>query len=99
MLMPLDPTIRSLIAQFRRSPKWDDQLDLELIQRFWPDLVGDQLAAATKITALQGSTVVLNVPDLIWRKQLMRMKRPLLQKVNAFWDGQKITEIALTYEN
>jgi predicted nucleic acid-binding Zn ribbon protein len=97
--MSLDPAIRSLIAQFRRSPNWDDQLDLELIQRFWPDLVGDQLAAVTKITALRGSTVVLNVPDLIWRKQLMRMKRQLLQKMNELWGGRKITEIALTYEN
>jgi len=97
--MPIDPTVRSLIAQFRRSPSWDDHLDLELLQNFWPDLVGDQLAAATKITALQGSTVVLNVPDLIWRKQLMRMKKPLLQKMNELWGGQKITEIALTYEN
>jgi predicted nucleic acid-binding Zn ribbon protein len=97
--MPLDPAIRSLIAQFRRSPNWDDQLDLELIQRFWPDLVGEQLAAATKITAIYGATVVLNVPDLIWRKQLMRMKRQLLQKVNEPLSGRKITEIALTYEN
>jgi predicted nucleic acid-binding Zn ribbon protein len=97
--MPLDPSIRSLIAQFRRSPSWDDQLDLELIQRFWPDLVGEQLAAATRITALRGSTVVLNVPDLIWRKQLMRMKLQLLEKMNELWGGRRITEIALTYEN
>jgi len=39
------------------------------------------------------------VPDLIWRKQLMHMKRPLLQKMNELWGGRKITEIALTYEN
>lgn len=97
--MPLDPAILSLIAQFRRSPKWDNQLDLELIQRFWPELVGAQLAAATQIIAIHGSKVVLNVPDLIWRKQLMRMKRQLLQKINEPWGGQKITEIAITYEN
>ncbi len=97
--MPLDPVIRTLIAQFRKSPNWDNQLDLELIQRFWPDLVGDQLAAATKITAIHGSKVVLNVPDLIWRKQLMRMKRQLLQKINEPWESRKITEIAITYEN
>jgi len=95
----MDPAIRSLISQLRRSPNWDDQLDLELIQRFWPDLVGDQLAGATKITGLRGSTVVLNVPDLIWRKQLMGMKQQLLQKLNELWGGRKITEIALTYEN
>jgi hypothetical protein len=53
--MPLDPTIRSLIGQFRRSPVWDSQLDLEVIQRFWPELVGDQLAAAIKVTAIHGN--------------------------------------------
>jgi predicted nucleic acid-binding Zn ribbon protein len=97
--MPLGPEIRSLIAQFRKSPNWDNQLDLELIQRFWPDLVGEQLAAATRVTAIQGTKVVMNVPDLIWRRQLMGMKSQLLQRINEPWGGQKITEIAFTYEN
>jgi predicted nucleic acid-binding Zn ribbon protein len=97
--MSLDPAVRSLIAQFRKSPNWDNQLDLELIQRFWPDLVGEQLAAATRVTALQGTTVVMNVPDRIWRRQLMRMKGQLLQNINETWGGRKITEIAFTYEN
>jgi predicted nucleic acid-binding Zn ribbon protein len=97
--MPLDPAIRSLIGQFRRSPVWDATLDLELIQRFWPELVGEQLAAATKVTAIQGSRAVLNVPDKIWRKQLLAMKPQLLQKINEPWGGRRITEIAITYEN
>ena len=97
--MPLDPAIRSLIAQFRKSPNWDNQLDLELLQRFWPDLVGEKLAAATRITAIQGARVIMNVPDLIWRKQLMRMKPQILQKLNEPWGGRKITEIAFTNEN
>ncbi len=46
--MPLDPAIKSLIAQFRKSPEWDEHLDLELLQKLWPSLVGDQLAAATQ---------------------------------------------------
>ena len=97
--MSLDPAVRSLIAQFRKSPNWDNQLDLELLQRFWPDLVGEQLAAVTRITAIQGARVIMNVPDLIWRRQLMRMKRQILQKLNEPWGGQKITEIAFTNEN
>lgn len=97
--MPMDPTIRSLIAQFRRSDNWDNQLDLKLIQRFWPDLVGETLAGATQVTAIHGSTIVLNVPNLVWRKQLMSMKPQLLQKVNEPWGSRMITEIAFTYEN
>ena len=97
--MPLDPAIRSVIATFRRSSNWDDQLDLELLQQFWPILAGEKLAGLTSVTAIHGSTVVLNVPDLIWRKQLTRMKRQLLRTINEPWGGARITEIAFTYEN
>ena len=48
--MPLDPAIKSLIAQFRKSPEWDEHLDLELLQKLWPSLVGEQLAAATGLS-------------------------------------------------
>ena len=98
--MPLDPAIKSLIAQFRRSPQWDEHLDLELLQKLWPSLVGDQLAAATRIVAIHGATVVLDVPDLVWRKQLFKMKGKLLHRINEPWGSPRITEIAITtYEN
>src|SRR5687767_11535871 len=97
--MSLDPAIRSLIATFRRSPNWDEHLDVELLQKLWPSLVGERLAAATSITTIQGSTVVLNVPDLVWRKQLTQMKGQLLPKINELWGTARIREIAFTYEN
>jgi predicted nucleic acid-binding Zn ribbon protein len=97
--MPLDPVIKSLIGQFRQSPAWDEHLDLELLQKLWPVLVGETLAAMTRITGLQGATAVLDVPDLIWRKQLYRMKPKLLQRINELWGTQRVTEIAITYEN
>jgi predicted nucleic acid-binding Zn ribbon protein len=97
--MPLDPAIKSLIAQFRKSPEWDEHLDLELLQKLWPSLVGDQLAAATRIISIHGATVKLDVPDLVWRKQLFRMKGKLLQRINELWGTPRITEIAISYEN
>ena len=97
--MALDPAVRSLIAVFRKSPNWDAQLDLELLQKLWPALAGENLAAATQVVAIQDSTVVINVPDLVWRKQLSRMKGQLLRKINEPWESQRITEIAFTHEN
>jgi predicted nucleic acid-binding Zn ribbon protein len=97
--MPLDPAVRHLIAAFRKSPNWDGQLDLELLQKLWPTLVGPNLAGATTVVAIQGSRVVLNVPDQIWRKQLVRMKSELLARMNEPWGTRLITEIAFTYEN
>ena len=91
--------MRHLIAGFRKSPNWDAQLDLHLLQSLWPSLVGQKLAAATKIVSIQGSSVVLNVPDLVWRKQLIKIKPVLLAKLNEPWATPWIKEIAFTYEN
>ncbi len=97
--MPVDPALRRLIASFRNSAAWDRDLDLQLLQKLWPTLVGETLAGATAIVAVHGSRVVLNVPDQIWRKQLVRMRPELLKRMNEPWPSPWITEIAFTYEN
>jgi predicted nucleic acid-binding Zn ribbon protein len=97
--MSFDPALRSLLASFRKSSKWDADLDLEVLRKLWPALVGANLATATQVTAVQGSRVVINVPDLIWRKQLIRMRPELLKRMNEPWATPWIKEIAFTYEN
>jgi predicted nucleic acid-binding Zn ribbon protein len=97
--MPLDPVYRKIIASFRRSANWDSQLDLQLLQKLWPVLVGPELSAATKVVALQGALVVINVPDQTWRRQLLRMKGVLLAKINEPWSSKLVTDIAFTHED
>jgi hypothetical protein len=91
--MPLDPAIRSLIGQFRNSPQWNEFLDLELLQKLMPSLVGDQLAGVMRVSAIYGSKLVVDVPDKIWRKQLAQMKPKLLERINELWGVKRITEI------
>jgi len=98
-MMSFDPAVRHLIASFRKSSNWDAELDLELLQKLWPSLVGSKLANTTKVTAVHGSRVVINVPDKIWRRQLFAMRPQLLEKLNAPWATPWIKEIAFTYEN
>jgi predicted nucleic acid-binding Zn ribbon protein len=97
--MAFDPALRHLIASFRKSPNWDEQLDLELLKKLWPSLVGASLADATTVTAVHGARVVVNVPDRVWRKQLIKMQPQLLARMNEPWATPWIKEIAFTYEN
>jgi predicted nucleic acid-binding Zn ribbon protein len=97
--MSFDPALRHLIASFRKSPNWDAELDLELLRKLWPSLVGAHLADATVVTAVQGARVVINVPDRIWRMQLVKMRPQLLARMNEPWATPWIKEIAFTYEN
>jgi hypothetical protein len=91
--MPLDPAIRSLIGQFRNSPQWNEFLDLELLQKFMPSLVGDQLAGVMRVSAIHGARLVVDVPDKTWRRQLFLMKPKLLERINELWGAQRLTEI------
>ena len=97
--MAFDPALRHLIASFKKSPNWDEELDLQLLQQLWPRIVGESLAGAITVTAVQGSRVVVNVPDQIWRKQLVKMRPQLLAKMNAPFATTWIKEISFTYEN
>src|SRR5436305_7233502 len=97
--MQFDPALRHLIASFRKSPNWDEELDFELLRKLWPSLVGSNLAGVITLTAVQGSRIVVNVPDQIWRKQLVKMIPQLLVRLNAPWGVSWIKEIAFTYEN
>ena len=97
--MSFDPAVRRLLGTFRNSPSWDAQLDLELLQKLWPVLAGTTLAGATSVTGVQGSRVVINVPDQIWRKQLIKMRPQLLKKMNEPFATPWIKEIVFTYEN
>ena len=97
--MRIDPALRSLIARFRMAENWDTELDLHLLQRLWPVLVGPELAGATTVVAIHGSRVVVNVPDQIWRRQLIKLRSLLLARMNEPWPTPWITEIAFTYEN
>lgn len=97
--MPFDPALRRLIATFRQAPAWDRELDLEVLQKLWPSLVGENLAQVTRVTAIHGARVVINVPDRIWRQQILKMRSQLLMKLNEPWTAPWIKEIAITYEN
>ena len=97
--MPFDPALRQIIARFKTSKEWDQQLDLRLLQALWPKLVGSSLAEATSVVGIDGTRVLIQVPDPSWKKQLLSIRAQLLRKMNEPWPHPWITDIGFTYEN
>jgi len=95
--MPLEPALRRIIGGFRASPNWDKELDVELLRKLWPDLVGESIAGAVSIMALEGSRLILHVTDRTWQRELFRMRQHLLRKVNEPWPTPWIKEIAFVH--
>lgn len=97
--MPLDPVFRGLINQFRNSKAWDQDLEAHVLRSVWPLLVGERLAGVTTVTSVTGSTLVVNVPDLNWRRELARTKSQILRNIKSAWPSAGIKDILFTYED
>ncbi len=97
--MPFDPALRHLIAHFRRSPVWDEELDLRLLRALWPRIVGPALGASTMVERIDGARVVIRVPDQTWEQQLRLIRSRLLRKMNEPWPHAWIREIGFIHEN
>ena len=97
--MPFDPAIRQIISSFRESSNWNDELDLRLLQALWPKLVGESLAGSTSVVRIEGSRIIIRVPDPIWTKQLLSIRGSILIKVNEPWPSRWIKDIGFTYED
>lgn len=97
--MALDPSFRRLISQFRNAAAWDQDLEAHLLRSVWPLLVGERLAGVTSVTGVSGSTLILNVPDLNWRRELFRTKHQILKNIKAAWPSSGIKDILFTYED
>jgi len=53
----------------------------EIIQAAWPQAVGKRIAGRTRAAALAGSTLVVEVDDEIWRRQLITLTGQILGRL------------------
>jgi hypothetical protein len=54
---------------------------LALLRAAWPKAVGPELARRTEVLALDGEALRLRVPDASWRRHLLQMRRPILDRL------------------
>jgi predicted nucleic acid-binding Zn ribbon protein len=97
--MGFDPALRQIIAGFRNSETWDEELDLRLLQALWPRAAGPALARSTSVIGLSGSRLRVRVPDRTWQTQLGSVRAALLRNINEPWSGPPIRDIRFEYED
>ncbi len=74
----------------RKQPQ--KQLPLEeVVRAAWAQLVGPHIAARSRVFRLYKQTLIVHVSDRNWQKQLHRMERRLLARVQAMLGASYIT--------
>ncbi len=73
-----------LLGRFRQQ--MEDALGLErAIRLVWPAIVGSALAGSTGLRSLSGNTLIVSVPDRVWKGSLEGSGRRIIESVNDFW--------------
>ncbi len=74
----------------RKQPQKQFPFD-EVVRVAWAQLVGPHIAARSRVFRLYKQTLIVHVSDRNWQKQLHRMERRLLARVQAMLGASYIT--------
>ena len=64
----------------------DEEVAVIFLKEFWPQIVGDRMAKSTAPRRLRKRTLEIGVSGREWERVLRGMARPLMSKVNEFWN-------------
>ncbi len=65
------------------------------VVEIWAEVVGDQIASATRVLGVGNGTVVIAVKDSIWRQQLVFEKPEIVRRLNEALGEELIADIFL----
>ena len=88
----MKPLFEILPDLLRKQPQKHLPLE-EMVRAAWAHLVGRQIASRSHVFRLYRETLIVHVPDRTWQKQLHRMERRLLVRVNQMLGRSEITRM------
>jgi predicted nucleic acid-binding Zn ribbon protein len=67
--------------------------DEDIARAVWPTAVGQAIAAHTSRLRLVRTTLVVEVEDAIWQKQLFALSRQILERLRKLTGNDKVQEV------
>jgi predicted nucleic acid-binding Zn ribbon protein len=59
----------------------------------WPEIVGEKIAGASQAIRFEDDTLLVSVPDSVWRQQLSLEVEAILEKIHAVPGGKAVKKI------
>ncbi len=59
----------------------------------WPDIVGERMAKISRAIRFEDDTLLVSVPDSVWRQQLALEVEAILEKIHARPGGKAVRKI------
>ncbi len=83
----------SFLPAFLRSVSGNEEITLVFLQELWPRIAGDELAQKTRPSAFHKKNLILEVPNVIWKKQLEILRKMFIRSINDFWKAPLVEKI------
>ncbi|AZA10345.1 DciA family protein [Corynebacterium gerontici] len=87
--------IGQVIQREVRKRGWQKELASALVLNHWEELVGEQVAAHTKVEMVKDRKLFLSCDSTVWASNLRLMQRQILQKIHAEVGPDIITELRI----
>lgn len=75
-------SIRPLIAQLEREPRWSQFRLMQTIQQLWPQIVGEAVAKHTQPVRMSRGTLQVATSTAAWAQNLVFQRQLILAKLN-----------------
>ena len=69
------------------------QTTISAVQRVWPDVAGDLIAAQCEPTSERGGVVTVTCSSAVWAQELDLLSGDLIERLNAVLEGQLVTAL------
>lgn len=87
--------MNELLKQFMKKIPHQTELKRGMILHLWPEVVGEQIQAATKNLKFEGNRLVVYVRNEAWRHELHANRFSIAKKLNDRVDSKIIKEIVV----
>ena len=78
------------------SARLEPATPLASVQRVWPGVVGDVIAAEAQPTAERGGVVTISCRSAVWAQELDLMALDLVDRLNAELGGEAVRQLRVT---
>ncbi len=85
----LGPLLNSILARMGLGYT----LDGWKIVNSWPEIVGEKIAEVSKAIRYENDTLLISVPDAVWRQELLLDVDRILREIHTVPGGRSVKKI------
>lgn len=88
-------SLQEVLPKVYRQGAGDRRAEEELVISYWPEVVGREIAVRTRAAALRRGTLLVEMWDAEWRKQVLPLRYRIMAELNRALGGDVVSKIHL----